>query len=170
MESKIQEVYVCQQDRTQHLSDRMYERNTASKQMTPKYFSRPISNRRTVMPTIDSRKKTAEKKANFKDYNMKYDFHPGVGGPYSAYSNNVDKESLLFNRFNILQKCPQVSYVPDSNSDLFNVTLPVASNIKQPFKLLQKEEIMTPFNPDECGISNDLFFNHTRQQLKNVKI
>ena len=78
--------------------------------------------------------------------------------------------NIFNNRFNILQKCPQVSYVPDSNSDLFNVTLPVASNIKQPFKLLQKEEIMTPFNPDECGISNDLFFNHTRQQLKNVKI
>jgi hypothetical protein len=170
MEAKIQEVYVCQQARTQDLSDRTYERNTASKQMTPKYFSRPISNRRTVMPTIDSRKKTIEKKANFKDYNMKYDFHPGVGGPYSAYSNNIDKESLLFNRFNVLQKCPQVNYIPGSGSDLFNANVPVASNSTQPFKLLQKEEVMSPFNPDECSISNDLFFNHTRQQLKDVKI
>ena len=71
MEAKIQEVYVCQQARTQDLSDRTYERNTASKQMMPKYFSRPISNRRTVMPTIDSRKKTTVKKGNFKDYNIR---------------------------------------------------------------------------------------------------
>ena len=170
MESKIQEVYVCQQARTQELNDRTYNRNLASKQMMPKYFSRPISNRRTVMPTIDSRKETTVKKGIFKDYNMKHDFHPGVGGPYAAYSNNVDKESLLFNRFDVLQKCPQKGFIPDSSSDLFNATLPTASNYKQPFKLLQKEEVMTPFNPDECNISNELFFNHTRQQMKNVKI
>ena len=170
MESKIQEVYVCQQARTQELSDRTYERNLASKHMTPKYFSRPTSNRRTVMPTIDSRKKTTVQKANFKDYNMKYDFNPGVGGPYAAYSDNLDKESLLFNRFTVLQKCPQVSFIPDSSSDLFNTILPMSSNSGQPFKLLQKEETLTPFNPDECNISNDLFFNHTRQQLKDVKI
>ena len=170
MEDKIKEVYVCKQARTQDLNDRTYNRNLASKQMMPKYFSRAISNRRTVMPTIDSRKKTTVKKGNFKDYNMKYDFHPGVGGPYAAYSNNVDKESLLFNRFNALQKCPQSDYIPGSGSDLFNATLPVASNVGQPFKLLQKEEVMTPFNPDECNISNEMFFNHTRQQMKDVKI
>ena len=39
MEAKIQEVYVSQQARTQDLSDRTYEKNTPSKQMTPKYFS-----------------------------------------------------------------------------------------------------------------------------------
>ena len=152
MEAKIQEVYVCQQARTQDLNDRTYNRNLASKQMMPKYFSRAISNRRTVMPTIDSRKKTTVKKGSFKDYNMKYDFHPGVGGPYSAYSNNIDKESLLFNRFNVLQKCPQVNYIPGSGSDLFNATLPVASNNGQQFKLLQKIDHAKKFNLDKKNL------------------
>tara|TARA_B100000795_G_scaffold268218_1_gene254753 strand:- start:1463 stop:1972 length:510 start_codon:yes stop_codon:yes gene_type:complete len=169
MESKIQEVYVCQQARTEDLNKRMYDRNLASRQMTPKYFSRPIDNSRTVMPTLDSRRKTCVKKANFSDYNMENDFSPGVGGPYNGYSNNVDKESLLFNKFNVLQKCPQVFFVPDSKSDLFNSSVPVSRG-NQPFSLLQKEPVMTPFNPDECGLGTDLFFNHTRQQLKDVKI
>ena len=101
---------------------------------------------------------------------MKNDFHPGVGGPYNGYSNNIDKESALFNKFNVLQKCPQVNYIPDSRSDLFNSIVPKAKSMNPTFKLLQKEETMTQFNPDECGISSDLFFNHTRQQLKDVKI
>ena len=121
------------------------------------------------MPTIDSRKQTQENKAIFNNYNMSTDFHPGVGGPYKSYSDNVDKESSLFNRFNVLQKCPQVSYIPDSASDLYNDTV-VASNKPMPFGLLQKEEKHMSFNPNECNLANDTFFNHTRQQMKNVKI
>ena len=169
IQAKIQEVYICQQGRTDELNNRTYDRNLSDKQMAPKYFSRSVSNRRTVMPTIDSRKQTQESKAIFKNYNMSMDFHPGVGGPYKSYSDNVDKESALFNRFNVLQKCPQVNFIPGSASDLYNNTV-MASNKPMPFNLLQKEENLISFNPNECNLANDMFFNHTRQQSKDVKI
>ena len=39
MESKIQNVYICQQERTDELNARIMGRNYATQQMTPKYFS-----------------------------------------------------------------------------------------------------------------------------------
>ena len=39
MEAKIQDVYICQQERTDELNARIMGRNYATQQMTPKYFS-----------------------------------------------------------------------------------------------------------------------------------
>ena len=50
------------------------------------------------------------------------------GGPYSGYSNNIDKESSLFNRFQPLQKCIQTKYVPNSFSDLYVNMTPYSTN------------------------------------------
>lgn len=170
LQSKIQTAYICQHGRTDELSDRMYSRNIASKQLPPKYFSRPVSNRRTVMPTIDSRKKSTVVKGKFEKYDMTRDFSPGVGGPYNGYSDNVDKESVLLNRFNVLQKCTQVSFIPGSGSDLYNDTLPETNSVEQPFSLLQSNQVFDNFNPNECGLAKETFFNHTRQQSKDVKL
>ena len=65
---------------------------------------------------------------------MTKDFHPGVGGPYNGYCDNVDVESKLFNRFMTLQKCGKNSFILCSNSDF----------IKQPFK--QKQILTLSFN------------------------
>ena len=56
-----------------------------------------------------------------------------------------------------------------STVNLYNNTV-VASNKQMPFNLLQKEENLISFNPNECNLANDMFFNHTRQQSKDVKI
>ena len=169
MGTNIQDVYICQLERTEELNRRNYQRNLASQQMTPKYFSRAISHRRTVMPTMDMRKNNV-KKGIFRDYNMLRDFHPGKGGPYQAYSSSVDTESALFNRFNPLQKCAQNVFIPGSKSDLYKVMGPTPKAEVMPFALLQEKQIHPPFNPDTCNTSTDLFFNHTRQQIKDVKI
>ena len=75
MGTNINDVYFCQFDRTDELSKRYFDRNVASKQMQPKYIGRPVSNRRTVMPVVDTVKKSSVKIGKFDKYNMKKDFH-----------------------------------------------------------------------------------------------
>ena len=170
MESKIQDVYICQQERTDELNARIIGRNYATQQMTPKYFSRPVSNRRVLFPKVDKRKDLNVVKGIFPKYDMSTSFHPGIGGPYNAYSDNIDKESSLFNRFQPLQKCPQTTFFPNTYSDLYVNMGPIPKVRKEQFELLQKPETFEPFNPNSCELSKDKFNNHTRQQIKDVKI
>ena len=170
MSQNIQNVYICQQERTDELNARIMGRNYATQQMTPKYFSRPVSNRRVLFPKVDKRKENSVVKGIFPKYDMGKSFHPGKGGPYEAYSDNIDKESSLFNRFQTLQKCPQTHFIPNSYSDLYVQMGPKPVNQREEFELLQEKVAFEPFNPNGCELSKETFFNHTRQQLKDVKI
>ena len=169
MEAKIQEVYVCQQERTDELNARIMGRNYSTQQMTPKYFSRPVSNRRVLFPKVDKRKELTVKKGIFPKYDMTNSFHPGTGGPYNGYSDKIDDESSLFNRFQPLQKCPQTKFFPNLSSDLYLTAPFKKNNEQQPFPLLQEKVQFSEFNPDSCKISNETFFNHTRQQRNEIK-
>ena len=170
MEAKIQDVYICQQGRTDELNNRIMGRNYASQQMTPKYFSRSVSNRRVIFPKVDQRKEMNVVKGIFQNYDMTKTFHPGVGGPYNAYSDNIDKESSLFNRFQPLQRCPQTTFFPNTYSDLYVQMGPKPTTQKEQFALLQENIKFEEFNPNGCELSKNTFDNHTRQQLKDVKI
>ena len=72
-----------------------------------------------LFPKVDQRKDIETTKGIFNEYDMNKTFHPGVGGPYNAYSDNIDKESSLFNRFQPLQRCQQTIYFPNTYSDLY---------------------------------------------------
>ena len=66
---------------------------------------------------VDKVKQSTVNKGVFDKYDMEKDFHPGVGGPYNGYCDNVDVESTLFNRFMICKNV-QNKYIPNSTSDL----------------------------------------------------
>ena len=78
-------------------------------------------------------------------------------------------------KFKVLQKGPQREYVPSSGSDLYNSDYLIPTN-KHPSNksYIQKEESFNGFNPNKCGmetnLGGNLFFNHTRQQTKNLKL
>ena len=170
MGTHIKDVYYCQFERTDELSKRNYDRNLASRQMQPKYLGRPVSNRRTIMPVIDTVKKSSIKKGQFDKYDMRKDFHPGMGGPYNGYCDNVDVESKLFNRFMTLQKCGKNYYIPGSNSELYNSTINTKTEINPKFEYLQKVDEPFKFDPNSCNLGNEMFHNHTRQDQKNIEI
>lgn len=170
MGTHIKDVYYCQFERTDELSKRNYDRNLASRQMQPKYLGRPVSNRRTLMPVVDTVKKSSVVKGKFNKYDMTKDFHPGVGGPYNGYCDNVDVESKLFNRFMTLQKCGKNSFIPSSNSDLYKTTIQTKTDINPKFQYLQKVDEPFKFNPNSCDLGNEMFHNHTRQDQKNIEI
>ena len=54
MGSNLKEVYYCQQERTQELSDRIYSRNMPSHQLGAAYFARPVDTYATVLHVIDT--------------------------------------------------------------------------------------------------------------------
>ena len=48
-------VYICQQERTQELNDRIMDRNQPSIKMNNVYDPRPAETRRVIFPGIDTR-------------------------------------------------------------------------------------------------------------------
>jgi hypothetical protein len=159
------EAYYCNQHLTKELSDRIYVRNNSSEPLEAHINCRSVDTRRT-MPINDCRKKSTVPIAKYPKYEQHKQFNPGYGAPFNGYCNNIDRESVLFNYINPLQKAQQGLYIPSSKSDLFNHIHYSPSDVKN---LAQNEENFAPFNPNECNIGARSFNNHTRQQTKNIK-
>ena len=159
------DAYYCNQHLTKEISQNIFNRNIQSQPLQPHLNSRSVGNRFT-MPIVDCRNKGNVPIVDYKSYSQHQQFNPGYGAPFNGYCNNIDRESILFNYINPLQKAQQGIYIPSSKSDLFNHLHYAPSNIKN---LAQNQEVFLPFNPNECDIGGGSFNNHTRQQTKNIK-
>jgi hypothetical protein len=170
MQTNLHDVYYCQLDRNQELSDRMYKRNIPSKQMSASYFLRPVDTYATVFPMTDNHKKSGVVKANFSSYSQRNTFNPGQSAPFDGYSRNVDVESSLHNSFHPLQKCVQGKYIPGTKSDMYDsrYLIPTTIKVNMTNELLFKEENFNSFNPNKCNLGHKVFNNHIRQQTKNT--
>ena len=154
-------------DTRSFISKPMAQRNLPSKTLESAYIAHPASTRKVVMPIVDCRKESSVKKMKYSVYNSTSTYNPGRSAPYSGYANNVDHESLLFNRFAPLQKGGKHDYVPGTNSGLYREQN-YSTNEVVPFKQLNKREVFNPFNPNKCNLATNLFANHTRQQTKDL--
>lgn len=162
-------VAYCQQERTDELSQRMRERNIPSAPLQPQLGARPVLTKYTVMPILDQRKETTVPIMNYPIYNPEQVFNPGSAvAPWSGYATAVNVESTLRNQFFGLQKCDQSEYVPSSTSDLYNVRID-SRKIHQTHPLLFKTEKFAPMNPDPFNLTNRVFNNSTRTDIKNVE-
>ena len=75
------------------------------------------------------------------------------------------------NQIYALQKADQAVYIPNSKSDLYenNINF-ITHNNNFDNNLLFSEERFNDFNPNVSpNIGNELFYNSTRVQLKNLK-
>ena len=104
-----------------------------------------------------------------KPYNVGLVFNPGDRmAPFAGFVENVDVESVLRNQIFALQKNDQAVYVPSSKSDLY-----VKDVFQKPIE--NKHPLLTPLNhfnkvnPNQLQLGGNIFHNHTRQDLKNVK-
>jgi len=173
MGTNINDVYYCNFQRNQFLNGEIENRHKPNEDLEQTFFEGPVQTKYVKFPMLDCRKTSTVPIKQLPKYDTRRVFNPGYRGAYSGY--NVETESRLMNKFDILQKCPQRNYVPSSNSDMFNngYLIPTA---KRPYKssLLEKEETFEKFNPNKCGMETNLggnmFHNHTRQQTKNLKL
>ena len=121
------------------------------------------------MPIVDERKQSKVHVAQMPTYNVHTTFNPGTDmGPWSGYSSNVNKESVLRNQIYALQSCSQATYVPATKSDLYQVHWKEQKQVQQPFPdLFRKETFATEYNQNS-NIGYALFNNATRQQIKDT--
>jgi hypothetical protein len=174
-------VYICNTERTQELSDRMFSRNVPSNILQPQFSMRPVSTKYALMPIIDQRQNASVPLTKIPAYNTNNQFNPGnAQAPWSGYATNINVESELKNQLYALQRAEQSNYVPSSQSDLYNETIQAKNTfddstenpnhiISDTHTLLFKEQHFNNFNPNTCNLGSKLFQNHTRQQRMDLK-
>lgn len=160
--------YVCNTERTQELSDRMYARNVPSRQLMMCYGPRAVPTRYVVMSMEDCRKNNNVECLSEPNYSTRINFSPGNSLPFDGFQNNIDVESKLKNCFFPLQKAGQSKFIPDSKSDLYNSQYLTRTNnkVNMTNKLLFSKEKFNKFNPNTQSIGYKYFNNHTRVQIK----
>ncbi len=168
----MNDVYYCNFKSNQTLNDEISVRNRASEDLEQTFFEGPVQTKYVKFPMLDCRKKSNIPIKQLPNYDTKRVFNPGYRGAYSGY--NVDTESQLMNKFDVLQKCPQRQYIPNSTSDMYHSEYLIPTN-KRPYKpsIIEHVDNFDRFNPNKCGMETNLggniFDNHTRQQTKNLK-
>ena len=161
-------LYECNQSRTEELNDRIAVRNIPSSILQPSFSIRPVSTKYAMLPIVDRRPVPKEPIMKAPRYNISTTFNPGnATAPWGGYASTVNDESRLRNQFFALQKCGQSSYIPSSNSELYNSVV-VSRPQQQPFPNLFREESFSTFDPNVCNLGNNMFDNCTRVQLKNL--
>jgi hypothetical protein len=168
-------VYYGQFDRTGELNDRIGSRQFPDIQLQPNIDFRPVPTKYAHFPIIDRRTPVTTPVKHYLDHNVEFNFNPGNDrAPVYGYINNVDKEMQLRNQFFALQKGgDKGTYIPSSNSDLYNSTVYAAKgqyeNTGGSHPLLfNKLDLNVPLHPNVANnnIGKDRFFNHTRTQLR----
>ena len=162
------ESYITQIDRVQDLNNRIYERNIPSSNLTPNINTRAVSTKYSLMPIFDIRKETNTPLKKHEPYIVEETFNPGTSkGPYNGFASNVNNESRLRNQYFSLQNCEKSVYVPSSKSDLYEVTVSGRKELQTHNNLFSKYNLGS-FNPNTHNIGQNLFYNFTRQQMKDV--
>ena len=149
---------------------RSWTRNIPSEQLQMQLESRSVSTKYALLPIVDLRQNYQTPVRQTSIYNQNNVFNPGSSAPWAGYSSNIDKESDLRNQVFALQSCSQATYVPSSNSSLYDVKWHNKMDVQQPFPNLFQEQQFQQFNPNmhPNDIGFGLFNNATRQQLKDI--
>ena len=147
-------------------------RNFPSNNLAMNFSFRPVNTKYTLMPTYNHQIESSVLIDNREVYDVNSTFFPGTRKPhFCGFATNVDRESTLRNQFFALQKADQVAYVPNSSSDLYENNITFSThNANLDAHLLFKEESFNDFNPNiSNSIGNEIFYNSTRVQLKDLK-
>jgi hypothetical protein len=159
---------MCAATRVDLNNQRIYDRNIPSQILQPYISVRPVMTKYSLMPIVDPRAPVNVPMEQLPIYNQEQIFNPGTAAPWSGYSSNVNVESDLRNQIFALQKCSQSVYVPSSSSDLYQFGFKTTKQEVQPFPNLFANEQFNQFNPNPENVGHDVFYNSTRQQLKDA--
>jgi hypothetical protein len=154
------------------INNSIANRNFPSNNLGMNFSFRPVNTKYTLMPTYNHATQSTVPINNNALYDVSNTFFPGTRKPhFYGFATNVDKESTLRNQFFALQKADQVAYLPNTSSNLYenNINF-LTHNANLDEQLLFKEESFNDFNPNiSNSIGNEIFYNSTRVQLKDLK-
>lgn len=162
---------IGQQERTEELNRRLFDRIVPSSLLKPNFDPRPASTQRTKLPIVETRKQPQEGGRNYLDFTPESVFYSGTtNGPVQGYLSNVSTENDLRNQTRSLQRNdPLSTYIPSSTSDLYNVSVAPSRPETQPHPILFQRFNYAPRGKFHPKIGNDVFNNHSRTQLRNLE-
>ena len=147
------------------LNERMGKRYFPTSALKPVFDIRPVSTKYGHFPLFEERKQSRVPLNTYNTYDPSKTFTPSDrAGPAEYFFNNIDTESKLRNQTMALQKCDRSVYVPESTSDLYQPQTFLTQTESQKETIIQNIH----FNPDRCNLAPEQFFNHTRNNLKNL--
>jgi hypothetical protein len=160
----------CVSNIHKEINQRIYNRNIPSQILQPYIDFRPVMTKYSYFPIVDPRKNINVLLQQKPIYNIHNTFNPGnTKSPWSGFATNINIESELRNQIYALQKCSQATYIPSTNSSLYNYEFKVKTQ-PNPHQILFENPNFNSFNPNpspnEVGFS--LFNNPTRIQIKNI--
>jgi hypothetical protein len=128
----INGAYSNNHDRLSEINSRISERNIPSVALRPAYNVRPISSKYATMPVLETRPVSTVQLQPYQHFTTETVFNPGNGkAPWRGWAERVNLESSLRNQYFALQRNDRAAYVPNSNSDLYNVTV-ISRDVEQP--------------------------------------
>ena len=162
--------YSNHHDRLGEINDRISERNLPSASLRPAFEVRPISSKYAMMPILESRPVPTVRTPAYQHFTTESVFNPGnAKAPWQGWAERVNVESSLRNQFFALQRNDRAVYVPNSNSDLYQVTID-AREVEQPNPYLFDNGAtnFAPMNPNPNNLGKLTFDNSTRFQLRTL--
>ena len=192
MERITHGLFYCNNEKLDTMNESIYNRNFSSVPLQNEYLARPSYTRRVLFPIVDCHGMSKTKcETNDKPYSPEKIFNPADSAPFSGWASAIDDDSRLRNIFMTNQKwCDQTLYVPSSKSSLYT-TKQGRNFIDEERTIQHKEQLQTQhpflFRNDKCVskygdqkpvsfsrhkdmFGDRMFYNHTRQQLKEVPL
>ena len=167
-------LFVGQNARVDELNTRILERFTPDSPLQPNINVRPVPTKYSHFPMIEGVPFARIKLQPHIGYSVESNFAPITSnGPVDGYFSNINTESTLRNQYFALQRgADQGVYVPSSNSDLFNVALPmnISRTDAPPHAGLFSNERIINTRTVDPKIGAERFFNNTRVQLRGGEL
>lgn len=166
---------LCNYDRDNELNNRINTRHFPSITLKPNFDPQPQSTKYTLNKkerTASSRGvadtlKNCDSSMVYKEFTTSNVFFPGDSrAPISHLIDNIDTETKLRNQNIVLVKKDINQYLPEVNSQLYNVYDGFMENDALTHKLLRYKTGGT--NNNKCVLAPNTFHNITRTNVKNI--
>jgi hypothetical protein len=162
--------YSNNHDRLGEINSRISERNIPSAALRPSFNVRPISSKYATMPILETRPAPTVGLQSYQQFSTEAVFNPGnAKAPWRGWAERVNVESSLRNQYFALQRNDRAEYVPNSESDLYKVTI-FARDVEQPNPYLFDNGAtnFASMNPNPHNLGKLTFDNSTRFQLRTL--
>jgi hypothetical protein len=162
--------YTNHHDRLGEINSRISERNIPSAALRPAFDVRPISSKYATLPILETRPVPNVQLQPYQRFSTEEVFNPGnAKAPWRGWAERVNVESSLRNQYFALQRNDRAVYVPNSDSDLYNVTV-ITRDVDQPNPYLFDNGAtnFAPMNPNPHNLGKLAFDNSTRFQLRTL--
>ena len=170
MESHTNVIYRKTDDHLETMNKSILKRNFPDVALKPNFDLRPVNTRYTMNKNPAFSSDGTDRP--YLEHYVESNFAPcHANGPVKLCNSQIQLENELRGQNVPLHRGDlALKYIPNHNSDMYRVQVPITSHEKQPYPLLFTSMSFdkTPHQNVNPNVGNELFYNHTRTQLRGV--